>query len=59
MRSSAESHQIIGRELGEALVQAGKVNAGDLDRAFRLPSTVPEGLIELLPRLDVISRTRS
>jgi len=55
MQASAESHQGIERDLGEALVRAGKLDARGLDRAFRLRSSTPESLIELLPRLGLIS----
>jgi general secretion pathway protein E len=55
MQSNVEEYAQFERELGEALVQAGKVDARGLDRAFRLRSSAPEGLIELLPRLGLIS----
>ena len=55
MQSSAEDYSRLERELGEALVQAGKIDGRGLDRAFRLRANAPEGLIELLPRLGLIS----
>lgn len=55
MQSSAEDYSRLERELGEALVQAGKLDGRGLDRAFRLRANAPEGLIELLPRLGLIS----
>ena len=51
----AESHNITERDLCLALVQAGKLDAGGLDRACRLQSNGSEGLLELLPRLGLIS----
>ena len=55
MQSSVASHEMFERELGEALVQTGKLDARGLERAFRLRSNAPESLIELLPRLGLIS----
>ena len=55
MQYRAESHHITERELCQALVQAGKLDAGGLDRAFRLQSNASERLLELLPRLGLIS----
>jgi general secretion pathway protein E len=55
MQYRAESHNITERDLCQALVQAGKLDAGGLDRARRLQSNGSEGLLELLPRLGLIS----
>jgi general secretion pathway protein E len=55
MQCRTESHRITERELCEALVRAGKLDAGGLDRAFRLQSNASDGLLELLPRLGLIS----
>jgi general secretion pathway protein E len=55
MQYRAESYNITERDLCQALVQAGKLDAGGLDRACRLQSNGPEGLLELLPRLGLIS----
>lgn len=55
MQYRAESHNITERDLCQALVQAGKLDAGGLDRACRLQSNGSEGLLELLPRLGLIS----
>jgi general secretion pathway protein E len=55
MQSNAEEYAQFERELGEALVRSGRLDARGLDRAFRLRSNASEGLIELLPRLGLIS----
>ena len=55
MQFDAESHHITEMELCQALVQAGKLDAGGLARAFRLQSNGSERLLELLPRLGLIS----
>jgi general secretion pathway protein E len=55
MQFRAESHRLTELELCQALVQAGKLDAGGLDRAFRLQSNTTERLLELLPRLGLIS----
>lgn len=55
MQYRAEGHDITERDLCQALVQAGKLDAGGLDRACRLQSNGSEGLLELLPRLGLIS----
>ena len=55
MQYRAESHNMTERDLCQALVQAGKLDAGGLDRACRLQSNGSEGLLELLPRLGLIS----
>lgn len=55
MHSGIDGYRIMERELCQALVQAGKLDAGGLDRAIRLQSNASEGLLELLPRLGLIS----
>jgi general secretion pathway protein E len=55
MQHRAEDHRATERELCQVLVQAGKLDAGGLDRAFRLQSNASDGLLELLPRLGLIS----
>lgn len=55
MQPSGEEYAEFEQSLSEALVQAGKLDARGLDRAFRLRSDAREGLIELLPRLGLIS----
>jgi general secretion pathway protein E len=55
MQSNAESHGLMEREFCRALVQAGRLDAGGLDRALRLQSNGSEGLLQLLPRLGLIS----
>ena len=55
MQYHAENHRMTEEELCRALVQAGKLDAGGLERAFRLQSNASERLLELLPRLGLIS----
>src|SRR5215510_16222859 len=55
MQSNAESYDAFEKELGGALVRAGKLDARGLDRALRLRSNGSDSLIELLPRLGLIS----
>jgi general secretion pathway protein E len=55
MQVSADDRRIFERTLCDALVRAGKLDAQGLERAIRIQSSVPGGLIELLPRLGIIS----
>lgn len=55
MQSNAESRGLMERQFCRALVHAGRLDAGGLDRALRLQSNASEGLLELLPRLGLIS----
>jgi general secretion pathway protein E len=55
MQDATEEYGQFERALGESLVLAGKLDPRGLERAFRLRSSTTEGLIELLPRLGLIS----
>jgi general secretion pathway protein E len=55
MQLGVDGHRTVEQELCQALVQAGKLDAGGLDRASRLQSDGSEHLLELLPRLGLIS----
>ena len=55
MQPAIEDYAQFERALGDSLVQTGKLDPRGLERAFRLRSSTPESLIELLPRLGLIS----
>jgi len=55
MQSNAESYAAFEKELGGALIRAGKLDVRGLDRALRLRSSGSDSLIDLLPRLGLIS----
>ncbi|HET7910802.1 MAG TPA: hypothetical protein VFL49_02125, partial [Pseudolabrys sp.] len=55
MQSNAESYAAFEKELGGALIRAGRLDARGLDRALRLRSSGSDSLIDLLPRLGLIS----
>ena len=55
MQGRADHTGEFEQQLGEALVKAGKLDQQALDRALRLRSGTGEDLIDLLPRLGLIS----
>ena len=55
MLGGAQAIESVERDLGDALVRAGRLDARALDRALRVRAGATESLIEILPRLGLVS----
>jgi general secretion pathway protein E len=55
MKSQLIDRESFERSLGDALVSGGKLNTRSLDRALRIRAENREGLLNLLPKLALVS----